>query len=46
VLWGLVLAAVEVLPHAGYAKADPSRPAGWSCAATANVRPNILRSGR
>lgn len=46
VLWGLVLAAVEVLPHAGYAKADPSRPAGWSCAATANARPNILRAGR
>lgn len=46
VLWGLVLAAVEVLPHAGYAKPDPSRPAGWSCAATANVRPNILRTGR
>ena len=45
VLWGLVLAAVEVLPHAGYAKPDPSRPAGWSCAATASVRPNILRSG-
>jgi hypothetical protein len=45
VLWGLVLGAIEVLPHAGYAKADASRPAGWSCAATANVRPNILRTG-
>ena len=31
VLWGLVLAAVEVLPHAGYAKPDPARPAGWGC---------------
>ena len=46
VLWGLVLGAIEVLPHAGYAKADASRPAGWSCAATASVRPNILRTGR
>lgn len=46
VLWGLVLAAVEVLPHAGYAKPDPARPAGWSCTATAYVRPNILRTGR
>ena len=44
VLWGLVLAAIEVLPHAGYAKPDASRPAGWSCSATASVRPNILRS--
>ena len=46
VLWGLVLGAIEVLPHAGYAKADAARPAGWSCAATASVRPNILRTGR
>ena len=44
VLWGLVLAAIEVLPHAGYARPDASRPAGWSCSATASVRPNILRS--
>ena len=44
VVWGLVLAAIEVLPHAGYAKPDPARPAGWSCAATANVRPNVLRA--
>src|SRR6476661_6755076 len=44
VVWSLVLAAIEVLPHAGYAKPDPARPAGWSCAATANVRPNILRA--
>jgi hypothetical protein len=35
VIWGLVLGAIEVLPHAGYAKADPTRPAGWSCAAPA-----------
>jgi len=45
VLWGLVLGAIEVLPHAGYAKPDPSRPAGWSCSA-ATVPPNILRTGR
>jgi hypothetical protein len=46
VLWGLLLAAIEVLPHAGYAKADPARPAGWSCSATAAAPPNILRTGR
>ena len=39
VVWGLVLGAVEILPHAGYSKADPARPVGWSCAAP----PNILR---
>lgn len=33
VIWGLVLGAIEVLPHAGYAKADPLRPQGWSCKA-------------
>jgi hypothetical protein len=31
VIWGLVLGAIEVLPHAGYARADAARPAGWSC---------------
>lgn len=46
VLWGLLLAAIEILPHAGYAKPDPSRPAGWSCSATSEVRPDILRTGR
>jgi len=45
VLWGLVLGAIEVLPHAGYAKADASRPAGWSCSVTP-APPNILRTGR
>ena len=32
VLWGGVLAAIEVLPRSGYAKQDPTRP-GWSCPA-------------
>ena len=32
VLWGSVLAAIEILPRSGYAKPDPSRP-GWSCPA-------------
>lgn len=31
VLWGLTLAAVEVLPRAGYAKADAARPVGFAC---------------
>jgi hypothetical protein len=45
VVWGLVLAVIEVLPHAGYARHDPAHPEGWSCAATANARPNVLRAG-
>ena len=32
VLWGGVLAAIEILPRSGYAKQDPNRP-GWSCPA-------------
>ena len=31
ILWGLVLAAMEVLPRVGYAKPDASHPAIWSC---------------
>ena len=31
VLWGLVLAAVEVLPRAGYAKPTVDHPAVWTC---------------
>ena len=34
-IWGLVLGALEVLPHAGYARTDAARPAGWSCSAPA-----------
>ncbi len=30
VLWGLALAAIEVLPRVGYAKADPTRSV-WIC---------------
>lgn len=32
-LWGIVLAAVEVLPRAGYARPTTERPAAWSCPA-------------
>ena len=35
VVWGLVLGAIELLPRVGYAKPDPARPAGWTCAAPA-----------
>ncbi len=31
VLWGGVLAALDVLPRAGYAKPLPDHPALWSC---------------
>jgi hypothetical protein len=39
VIWGVVLGAVEVLPHAGYARADATRRAGWSCVAPVTVTP-------
>jgi hypothetical protein len=42
VIWGIVLGAIEILPHAGYAKPDAARPAGWSCGGP-TVGPNILR---
>ncbi|HEY3286033.1 MAG TPA: hypothetical protein VGJ96_02820 [Gemmatimonadaceae bacterium] len=32
VLWGLVLASIEVLPRTGYAKPTAAHPVGWSCA--------------
>jgi hypothetical protein len=35
VVWGLVLGAVALLPRTGYAKPDPARPTGWTCAAPA-----------
>jgi hypothetical protein len=41
VMWGIVLGAIEILPHAGYARPDATRPAGWSCASPA--APNTLR---
>jgi hypothetical protein len=31
VVWGLVLAAIEVLPRVGYAKPTLDHPAIWSC---------------
>jgi hypothetical protein len=34
VLWGLLLAAIEVLPRVGYAIPTPAHPAIWSCQAT------------
>ena len=33
VMWGLVLASIEVLPRAGYAKATAAHPAEWACRA-------------
>ena len=45
VIWGLLLGAREVLPRAGYARADAARPAGWGCQAPGNEGVNILRSG-
>jgi hypothetical protein len=31
VIWGLVLASLDVLPRVGYAKATVEHPAKWSC---------------
>jgi hypothetical protein len=31
ILWGLVLAAVEVLPRVGYARPDTDHPPTWMC---------------
>jgi hypothetical protein len=31
VLWGLVLAAMQVLPRTGYARPDAMHPASWTC---------------
>ncbi len=33
VVYGLVLGATEILPRAGYAKPDATRPLGFACAA-------------
>jgi hypothetical protein len=43
VVWGIVLGAIEILPHAGYARADAARPAGWSCSVGPGPGPNVLR---
>ena len=45
VVWGVLLLAIEILPHAGYARPDAARPAGWSCQAQVTAPPpNILRT--
>ena len=31
VMWGLVLAGLDVLPRVGYARATLEHPAGWAC---------------
>ena len=31
ILWGVVLAAAEVLPRSGYARPDADHPAVWAC---------------
>ncbi len=31
VMWGLVLAGIDVLPRVGYAKASMGHPVGWVC---------------
>jgi len=31
ILWGMVLAGVEVLPRVGYAKPTPDHPTTWMC---------------
>lgn len=31
VLWGLVVAGIDVLPRIGYAQPTTAHPAGWSC---------------
>lgn len=31
ILWGMVLAAIEVLPRVGYAMPDPNHPTIWMC---------------
>lgn len=38
ILWGGVLAAIEILPRSGYAKPDRNRP-GWSCPAPTAPQP-------
>ena len=42
VLWGLVLGGIELLPRVGYAKADLTRPAGWTCGAADASRTSML----
>jgi hypothetical protein len=44
VVWGVVLGAIELLPRVGYAKPDPLRPTGWTCAAPAPAAPSTVQS--
>lgn len=45
VVWGIVLAGIEVLPRIGYAREDAARPLGWGCSArTPAVPQGILRT--
>lgn len=37
--WGIVLGAMEILPHTGYAKPDPARPVGFACVAPTTPTP-------
>jgi hypothetical protein len=41
ILWGMVLGATELLPRLGYAKADPTRPTGWTCSAANAAAPQV-----
>jgi hypothetical protein len=43
VVWGVVLGAIELLPRVGYAKPDPLRPTGWTCAAPAPAAPSTVQ---
>ena len=43
VVWGVVLGAIELLPRVGYAKPDPLRPTGWTCAAPAPASPGAAQ---
>jgi hypothetical protein len=45
VVWGLVLGAIELLPRTGYAKPDPDRPTGWTCAASTPAQPAAVQPG-
>jgi hypothetical protein len=46
IVWGLVLAAIEVLPRSGYAKPTAERPAGWTCSVAAPPPVTVAPSAR
>jgi hypothetical protein len=39
VLYGIVLGAMEILPHSGYARKDAARPEGFMCTAPTPLPP-------